>query len=365
MHDDFADWYRAATLNPSDIPLAARWEAVETLVPDLDADAVLDVARIYFRLDPTEAGLGRFRRAFKANDPTFRMQENDLELSVLAGAVLVHLLGSRRTSLAQIGALGVIAGGFAGRREQTGVEDLVERSRVLLSRRSSDLRTLERETSHRFMRLDDDQLAQSIIAQGDTGSTQALSNATAETFRSVIEAMNDLRTGLARMLRDVRQSQRFLAEETNVLWWVFGGWSRDLESRFSDMDLGVVALAAGRELASFAAEPSGPLAAEAFLDNVLRQSDPKLAKKVNLKDAINAAPRNWREKAARRSRPHVEALTPALLAIAKSTETEGSEDWIPAYQRASGVDASKASDSLALALALYHEEMLLRALEEK
>jgi hypothetical protein len=81
MHKDFADWYRAAGIEPTADELSLRWKGVEKYEPERNEIAVL--APFFYGLSqPSETFLGSLRAPFKEVDAAFKMTNNDNELRV-------------------------------------------------------------------------------------------------------------------------------------------------------------------------------------------------------------------------------------------------------------------------------------------
>jgi len=127
MHKYFVDWYRAAGLQPTAQELEARWQAVEAMTEKLQLNDALDLVRIFYDL-PTNSTetCEHYRASLKAEDPTFSMRGNAIELKVLAGATIAHIVENTRTRLTDVVALGMKCGLCRGLRKTILNEDIVD-----------------------------------------------------------------------------------------------------------------------------------------------------------------------------------------------------------------------------------------------
>jgi len=60
---------------------------------------------------------------------------------------------------------------------------------------------------------------------------------------------------------------------------------------------------------------------------------------------------------------HIADLCPVLLAILTSLKTDGLDDWIPAFEKGSGIKIRASIRPLDLACQAYEENLLVRAIE--
>lgn len=91
MHTNFSEWFRATNMELPGEVLQKRWSGVENF--EVSRDEIISLAEVFFNFfDGKDVFLGAFRKAFQDADSSFRMRENNLELSVLAGATLVTVM---------------------------------------------------------------------------------------------------------------------------------------------------------------------------------------------------------------------------------------------------------------------------------
>jgi hypothetical protein len=171
------------------------------------------------------------------------------------------------------------------------------------------------------------------------------------------------------LLDSVRAADRELAsaahnircadEETDILWWVEGGYSRDTNKPWAAFKEGA-AIIAGTELADLTDVTLGPRNAAALLDRVLSESkggDSPLAAYVN------ALPEEWaRERAAKANESALD-LTPLTLAVMHRAKSD-TASWPPYFDASSGMKSSTQVTTAQMAHQAYVEAILLRTLAD-
>ncbi len=362
MHKDFADWYRVASIEPSAELLEKRWQAIERVVSSLALRQVLGLARLFNGLGITDAQfVEQYRLAFKEFDSTFAMRENDLELRVLAGATIVCILETAEGPLGDAAALATVSSDYRGLRPRWQLSELTQRARTYLSQRSIKLRTGLTAESVTPPKVGIKKLMEALEAAVQTNQATQVGNAVKGVLEALAGGLKDLGTSAAEVTRKQAEALRVQREEANILWWLFAEYSRDLERPMKDLPLPAVCVVAAKELSDLTEVVPGPVAAIGVLDKTLRTAEPGLRESTTLQEAVNSATRDWRTAwASKAEAVRLDNLCPVILAIRKSLETDGPEDWLPAFAKTSGIDVRGAIKPLELAFQAYEESLLAR-----
>jgi len=364
-HSHFADWYRSAALAPPAGLLDKRWAAVEDVANTSDAARVLKLAELFTLPNVNESNVPEgLREVFQTHDDTFQFRDNLRELQVLAGAIL-RLIIEQRGGLSPLAALALVCGGF-GSREATLVErghlDLAQRFLVQLS---TTARRCDRPEPIAVPGQTGERLGDLIPSVGVNQSQilrdsviKALSRLVSE-FSSALEQVQTAIEGIARA-SDVRE------EELALLWWIQTHFSRDLEKPFSEIGYVAGSIVLPSELADLTRFIPGPEAVVGVLALALQLAGaPSSKETATIATAINSTPRAWRKTLCGRINVgSCESLTPVLLAILKSLETDGPNDWLPVYRKACDIPLDRPFPLVQLSLQLFRERMLLRATRE-
>ncbi len=357
MHKDFADWYRACSLQPSANELRARWSGIEKFANDSVSSDIADMTRLLYGFHiAQETFINRFREAFKTADESFPMRDNDAELRVLAGATLV-----KHFDFATFGpacALALNCASYAGIRRPP-VEDFLEQARSYLYNKSASLRQqspLKRPNEETLTGVVED-----LKSACQSNELTKLAEPLLKALRSIEGKLNELIT----YSDSLRIEQELRREESDVLWWLVGGHSRDLKLPFSDMKHPASCLIVGKELADLARLLPGPFAAEAFLSAVLAAAQIDSATAVSLAEAVTTTPAEWRPTLSNALGIElVSDLCPVHLALRKYVEADGRKTWQTLFHTATSLKASEVLMPSSLALQVYHERLFLRSLSE-
>ncbi len=332
MHKDFAEWYRSAGITPNGEILPKRWAAIEEYQPE--PDEIVSLARLFCRLGkPNDAFLNRFRVSFQKTDPAFPMRDNDQELVVLAGAELVDTIQRGTVNVADFAALSVACAVAQNVRGTPAVADIPEIAISYLSMRSID------------RAVDGDG-----YGPGNTALFAAL---------TTLGAPHD---GVPKEFERLQRELSVASEESNILWWLFSEYSRDLKQPWKKFGVPAVTLIAGKELADLTRVIPGPVAAVAFLDRVIRCAKSKPPVTILVTDAIKGVTPEWRERYVGQGCPaQIEDLLPISHGLKISLMSPDESAWVSAFTKATGIQPDVELSPNVLAYQLFLEALLCRA----
>jgi hypothetical protein len=349
VHNNFADWYRTAGIEPDAATLPKRWKGAADF--EVSGSETIELARLFFSLgEPGKKFLDAFRASLQKADQAVPMKGNEHELRVLAGAALVDTIERAEQALADLAALSLVVGPMQNKRPAPPVPEIPEIAARYLSSRGAERQSRNGSAIPEF----DSKLIDTFAAQAATNS---VTNLTAPLQKLGSEVKR-----LYETVSDLQQKTRLQGEETNMLWWLFGEHSRDLHQRFSSLPVSTVCIVAGKELADLTIVIPGPPAAIAFLDRAVRSSKDKLPDSISLRDAINNTPDDWRTQTAKNIWSESLAdLMPVINGTKISLSVGKDEDWGPAFRHATGIDANITLTPNTLAYQTYLEVLLSRA----
>ena len=359
MHRFLADWYRVSRIDPIGDDLVKRSTSIETIVGAVDTNKAVDLARLFLRSKSVSAEFKeQFALDFQSDDPTFRMRDNELELCLLAGAVIAQYVETKRTDVGDSMALALISGACPALRPSVLLPDVVtiaknylfqEAQRVRAYRHSPEIKGLSLEWEQLLTKVKETAANKDLSATVEALGTPLLAGVGAVT-KSAKEAIEHLDTLVAT-----------LSEQTNVLWWLFAGTSSELVRPYSDIPPPVACLIAGKELADLTEVMPGPIAATAVLDKILSNCSDK-TENVSFVDAIDAVDPEWKQKCLVPAESRLDELSPIHMAFRKSANGAA---WIKSFESASGIKLKKASLSpVELANQMYNERLLQKAVRE-
>jgi hypothetical protein len=363
MHKYFADWYRAAALEPKAEDLEKRWQAIESFAKKIKVQNALDLVRLFYAR-PTHSAdfIDKYSAAFQTADPTFQMRDNALELQLLSGAAIAHIIETTRTYVTDAVAFAMLCGFCQGLRQRVLNGEIVESAHAYLANKSVNVRAGSGSFEVKPPDIDLEVLLDTLTGAATGSSLATLKEPISPPFEKLATAISDLTSSINKMAIKVAEEIKVRREESDILWWVFGEHSRDLSKRMAELPLPFATLVAGKELADLVRVIPGPLAAQAYLDKMLRFVDADLSNSTSIKDAVNTASREWREKLIEeRKAGAVEGLCPIHLAVEKSLDFDKPAGWPTQFDKSTELKSKAAIAPLALATQIYHEKMLMSA----
>jgi hypothetical protein len=353
MHKNFAEWYRLVRIEPKGDVLKSRWAAVEewsASLRDMD-DAVLESVRIFQGL-PEVSSREPFLAVFRKHDAAFP-QRSELELRVLAGAALVQCVDLARDASEDGNRTAVIAG------------TALEASRL----RASDPQLEEVvaevvEGLHEVARRQRKRLPFSttlISQEAETAAREAMKQVPTAHVAPVLQAVLDAVLQAEGALANVAHNLRCADEETNILWWLEGGCSRDLNKPWSTLK-DEAPLVAGWELADLTDVALGPRDVAAFLERVVTSTKAK-NKDQPIQVYVNGVSDEWAKARAAKLPARALDLAPLTLALSQRARSD-TASWQQFFEKASGIAPSTQLAPEVAATQAYVEAMLLRTLAE-
>jgi hypothetical protein len=353
------NWYHVARVDVDGNELERRWEGIEAFDRGLKLDKALDALRLFNGIPTRDSNFKQeYGTVFQQIDPTFRIRNNDLELRILAGASTVKVLDRQHGDLSDPVALAITCVNSRG-LYSNGMDmnqDVLDVALNYLLKRAVQVRSPDKLT---FARTSIGKFSKAVETFGGSFTTS-----TAETKAALAEPFNLLSTAVGdqgSLISKLNYALRVQREETNILWWLLGEHSRDLEKPLTEFKLPAITLITGKELADLTSFAPGPRSIPAILDRALRLVAPKLPASITIKDAVNGTPREWRERLMADTEMQVfQDLCPIHSAVERSIEASGNNDWVRAFNARSLVKVSQHISPLDLALQIYQERILIQ-----
>ncbi|PKM46860.1 MAG: hypothetical protein CVV05_00140 [Gammaproteobacteria bacterium HGW-Gammaproteobacteria-1] len=358
MHKNFGEWYRLVAIEPDAEKLEKRWAGVKEWAESLrnSDENTLETVRIFQGI-PVKASRAPFLEAFRTQDTAFP-QRNDLELQVLAGASLVECVqtaGSNGVGLRTAVLAGTALEASILRATEPRLDEIADE--VTAGLRAIAVAQRKRRSVNTIDVRDKANAATNAMKQIPTiTSFEILTSVITPIFQSLVGAVRAADVGLT----DAAHSLRCADEETNILWWIEGGCSRDMNKSWAALKHGT-AIIAGTELADLTDAALGPRDAAALLARVL--SGAAGNGEEALASYVNALPADWARERTSNLDEGTLALMPLTHAIflrARSDDTS----WQQYFDSSSGLKSSTQLTATRIARQSYVEAILLRTLAD-
>ena len=307
MHDYFSHWLGGVTIGLTSDVAKSRWVAVEELANWANhPHKVLRLSAIAIAGPSTaDANPDELIRVLQSGDASFPMIENDVEVQVLSASAIAEIL-TGNDAIADIASLAISTGTFGDREPDVakGINQLSERY------------LLERATNSR------------LLSRAENNATE---------WPSQFRTIKDLAAATSSSRAELMEAQAVLAEEVNVLWWIFNGRSRLWGNSRDELSAAQLLLPSASELADLIYSPVPPIAATEFLRHVLACAQKPLPRVMKVTEAIESTPRDWRL-SIRQSMPEVipRTLLPLTSIVGEPQQNENRANQLNASTGLSG-----------------------------
>lgn len=364
MHKNFGEWYRQVSIPCTDENLKKRWAGIESWVTTSRAEvaALLETVRI-FRGLPEKTSREAFLEAFREQDATFAQRDNAHEQQVLAGAALVHCVRTTKKTeddgnlrAAVLAATALEASSLRPANTNKTLDEQAGEVRAGLHTIAQDQR--RRRPFDTILLSSEEETAFKTVITTNAADHNQLRASLEKAFRTLLSAVNRSEAVLDAAAHGIRCAD----EETNILWWLAGGSSKDVDEPWSALK-NAAPLIAAWELADLTDVALGPQDAAALLRRALPDANgDNINKEQALHVYVNAVPDKWAKSCVAKLDTQALDLAPLSLALSKRVESN-STSWQSFFESVSG--GLRAGTMLAperVARLAYVEAMLFRTL---
>lgn len=348
---NFADRYAEVGLAPGGQVIAAREEPAKRIVSGITDPQILDLAAAYY--DSPDVDLSWLRNEFAKEDASFSLVNNEREVRVLAATILGELIANENEEAISA----VISGSVAGHRQPSQAAWLLYNAKEQLLALSVAQRTsvnLESKITSTIT----PKLTEEVSGLPE-GEWDALKT-TLGKIRSESQTSNKTTaTQTTNALNELSRQMQAMREESQILWWLFGGHSRSLMRSFATLSVPQAAIVSAIDLGWLTTYSAlGPIAAPAVLERVLstakKAKGPARCELSAAIDGLSGADLERLEITPEKLPPRLAPITAAI----DLARTMGVGNWHERFQTKTGLSAALQFEPLALAEQLYRENLL-------
>jgi hypothetical protein len=353
MDPDFARWYGDVAMENS--KGQARWAGLNQAILSPKRPTVEVLTRLAFNTKASAAGykepelaakLEAFHAAFRTADNDYQPEKR--ESQVLAACALVQLFKSY--SLAQ---LAVTTASFDNGRNPALPMDLVGLAEQAIQNLSAARRV---RPEHSKLRIAFDGAAYEPDMTGfNPNDPQTMKPVFTAMTNAVNAALKAAVSGANASIDNMSNYMRVVDEELQMLWWLMGERSLDLDLPFDRVDDAMQPLVFARELATRTVNSPGPVAISALL----ARSGLKSRGKLSVAAAANAVPADWATATVNNLTPSP-VTTPIHFALDKRVEAGAPDAWSAHWAALCGLAANASLTPLRLAELFYRERLFLK-----
>lgn len=350
MREKFCEWYRFICMEPTNDQLKFRWESLQEYC-DNEEPNILELTKMFFELPVDNSIKDKFVEYYINKDMTFKT-DNDQEIALLAGATLADMIERNEHTKEIVLAITCIS--FFKQ------DAIIPEVQSIAADKLADIASSIREVKA-------EQNMHEIKNTGVKDLKKSLEEETwnQENIKVLLTTLTKIESNITTLLNNQKQLCKSIdvyKEDSNILAWLIGGWSNDLDKQLNDeITQSNVALILGKELADLVERIPGPYSAKAFLKKMLACC--KLEEgNISLIEIVDALDESWKK--------HLLDIyplidkgenTPILLAISKALEVNEPQVWKHSYKKLMGIDAEEVvGDSLSWAYQIYLECLLIK-----
>ncbi len=367
MRDEFPAWMHEFELGGNDDARHLRWNGVIGVTRDAEKDSIEPLVRLAFksvtRSKPNSDALAEIVEAFRQADPERPVDPIGREIEVLAAACLVVLIDSNEDQeLATATALAVATASMCAARKPNLPMDLAgiaSRQLCELSEANSRRPDFSRYLGTVLSPLNLDGAAKQYQAAQNADGFSAAMKTVADMTNNALKAVLQ---NQQRALNATEKSMAMQDEELQMLWWLIGGRSWNLDCLFQEVATEARTLVMAKELADLTNIHPGPASikgllsrahvgdAQTSIQNVVMATESGVTEWLNalLDDIGDEDPSS--------------VTLPLHLAIKRQFEAGRGDTWVAAWAGAAGIPVDFTCPQLQLAEHFYRERLLIDTL---
>lgn len=267
MNPLFATWHREVSVNLVGVDLHAREAAADALAEGIDGTRVLDLVAVAYGQDVDEDADEWLRRPFQQAEPAFAMRGNDVEMRVLAAAILEEVSRAGHVSMR------VFAGYAVAVAEHRGLDCPISEVSEAAGRSLADLAGSRRQRSPRPSAKRPAVYSKALKEAIEEYPATYVAETVKGLFKDVAVAAQKGADTAAENAEAVgewaEENMRLAAEDTALLWWLLSGRSTTLGEQWASLPTHVLAVVAGRELAAAVVTVPAPPQSDALLQQLI------------------------------------------------------------------------------------------------
>lgn len=346
----FADRYAEAGLAPGAAIIVSRQEPANRISASITDEQILVLVNAYYGNPGVD--LTWLRDEFIQDDPSFSLVNNEREARLLSALVLGKLVHEGRA----VAILGLVIGHLAAQSRATESAWLLQDATQALAERAVSERRVST-INTKVTWAPTPKLSEEVAAvvEGDWPTLVAVLGKIRSESHTALKAIAVQSSGA---LKALERENDLLREETQMLWWLFGGHSGALERSFAAFTPPQAALVGAVDLGSLTTSKLGPIAALAMLERVIALSKRPKGQPVTafakIIDSLATADLVRLTVFPTKLPPRLAPITAAI----ELARTIGEGAWHARFQSQAGLDPNIEFEPTKLAQQLYFEHLL-------
>lgn len=343
------EWYRVITMATATAEtLEKRSTTIKKIVKEKDINWLLDCIRLFVGKPITSPNFKQeLIKAFQEGDPMFLERDNDLELRVLAGAVINEIIDTPKTKDRISIALALFSSIFSLKPGNLINKDIIENAIAFLQKTAIEERELTETKTLPKITID-----------------ATMPDAAVATIQAKFTALNDqiskFVSTLSEKLEAANNKIAALEEESNIHWWIYRGVSSELEKPISEIGVEQAPLIIGHELSTLIGLVPFAPAYRFFIIKVMKDNFPEGLKESTIKDSVNSLDTKIKKDNMVQRSKTFGNICPIFNAIEISLQSADVNGWTSIYEKSVGIKPTEKIAAKELASQFFIECMLLK-----
>ncbi len=349
----FADRYAEAGLSPSSQTVLSRLEPANRIIYNIANDKIIELVSFYY--GDTNVDLHWLRDEFVKEDASFSLVNNERETLVLASLILSELIQNE----SRVTILAVSAGSVRGLRQPSQSIWLLKEAEEALARLSVTDRNVKK-IATKITPTSSPKNIDELTALSGTNDFEALVTLLGKVRTEALSSTTATAKQITVLFDEFNRQASLAREESQMLWWLIGGYSRTFERSFANFTPSQTAIVSAVDLGTLTTSSIlGPIAIPAMLEKIIGSSkktkgtpvrelaavvDSFTIEELGMLDISNRLPAR---------------LTPITSSVLLA-KAAGLGAWHSRFNTETGLEASIQLEPIVLAEQLYREYLLGR-----
>lgn len=323
MNEKFREWYLTVNIVPQEGQLKKRISAIEYFCENINKSNAISLVKLYYGLEVDASFKSEFIKCFIEKDEAFP-SKNDEEIKLLAGATLVELVETNHGMDSVVELFSMAINSFRSPAVTAEIYNVIVENYYKDSanlRNSIDKKTKWSLPISEFTSY----IEESGVTNLDQNGLKKLTN--------VLAAIQKSHDKLIDRIERNEELTSIYREDSQVLWWLMGEYSNELDINLKGSDKTKVCLALGKEASNFIHNYPGPTAIKAVLYKMIALCKGK-SERLTLDKVIEQLPTEWKASfISTINEDSILDLLPLNSAIIRSKNTGSAAEWYPKFKR--------------------------------
>jgi len=345
MKQKLPKWYQLASITiPEESFLDKKIEIVNKFTKDAEITWFLECIKFFFGKKVQDTFKDEFVKSILTLDSLFPQINNDLELKILSGAIIYNRIIVIDDYDSIKLALAFTSCSFCLEEKSIINPDIFEDINNYLVKEAIREREL---SSLNFDNID-------RVIKKTTQETKEIN--VEKTFDEVKSRFAEIK----KVFKGFIENQDILAEESNIHWWLFNGFSRLLNVPMTELNVREAPFIYALELADLTQYITPPVSTKDFFHKLLAEKQKEEDNEQLLKDVVNQFIEKYPQIGKKES---LGAICPLTMACNYRLELEDNEAWIKKYNSDNSINIESKVSCLDLSYQFYIENLLLNNLD--